>query len=149
MKLEDEITQQKFKSEYQKAAVNLVFTYNWMNSFYADRLKRHDITIQQFNILRILRGQYPKTASIKLLKERMLDKMSDASRIVEKLRVKELVKRDVCPLDRRNVDVLITQKGLNLLKELDSIDTDVKKYFSNLDEKEVKKLNDLLNKLRG
>ena len=149
MKLEDEIQQKKFKSEYQKAAINIVFTYNWLSSFYSDCFKPYDITVQQFNILRILRGQHPKPASIKLLKERMLDKMSDVSRLVEKLRVKGLLKRELCEFDRRNVDVVITSKGLDILKSLDKIDTLSQKYLSGLNENEIKQLNNLLDRMRG
>jgi DNA-binding MarR family transcriptional regulator len=149
MKLEDEIVQKKFKSEYQKVIINIVYTNNWINRFFFEELKPFKITSQQYNILRILRGQYPKPASIKLIKERMLDKMSDASRIVEKLRIKQLVKRELCENDRRNVDVIITDKGLHLLKELDVIEDRSKKYLSSLNEKEVAQLNKLLDKMRG
>lgn len=149
MKLEDEIVQKKFKSEYHKVAVNIVYTSNWLNRFFQEELKPHKITHQQYNILRILRGQHPKPASIKLIKERMLDKMSDASRIVEKLRLKSLVKREECESDRRNVDIIITDKGLHLLKDLDTIEDRSKKLISTLNEKEVTQLNKLLDKMRG
>ena len=79
----------------------------------------------------------------------MLDKMSDASRIVEKLRIKDLVERNICSHDRRNVDVCITQKGLDLLAEIDKYDEEVDKKLSLLNEDEIKQLNDLLDKLRG
>jgi DNA-binding MarR family transcriptional regulator len=105
--------------------------------------------MQQYNILRILRGQYPKPATIKLIKERMLDKMSDASRIVEKLRLKGLVERTICPNDRRNVDVCITEKGLGLLTQLDKHDGEVDAKLSSLNTEEVAQLNSLLDKLRG
>ena len=149
MKLENEILQKKFKSDYQKAAINIVYTSNWLQEFHISVLKPHQITLQQFNILRILRGQHPKPASIKLLKERMLDKMSDASRLVEKLRLKGFVERKTCSSDRRNVDVVITEKGMDLLKKLDKMDEDFKIHFSGLNDKEIKMLNDLLDKLRG
>lgn len=148
MKLEDEIAQKKFKSEYQKAALNIIYTSNWLTSQHAVKLKPHQITIQQFNILRILRGQHPHPASVKLLKERMLDKMPDASRLVEKLRVKGLVERKTCKEDRRNVDVVITQKGLELLSSLDRFDEFFSQVIS-LNEAEVLQLNKLLDKLRG
>lgn len=149
MKLEDEISQKKFKTEYQKAAINIIYTHNWLNALYSSSLKQNKLTIQQFNILRILRGQHPKPASIKLLKERMLDKMSDASRIVEKLRLKGLVKREISSADRRNVDVFIAPKGLEALKKHDTIDDLFKEHFSALNSKEIKQLNNLLDKLRG
>lgn len=149
MKLEDEIFQEKFQNDYQKAAINIIYTNNWLNSLYSSFLKANKLSIQQFNILRILRGQYPQPASVKLLKERMLDKMSDASRIVEKLRIKGLVKRTICATDRRNVDIIITDKGLETLQKHDAIDDLFKTHFSNLNATEIKQLNNLLDKLRG
>jgi len=149
MKLEEEITQKHFRNEYHKAAVNMVYTFNWLNNQNTSILKPLGITPQQFNILRILRGQYPKPATIKLIKERMLDKMSDASRIVEKLRIKEFVERNICSHDRRNVDVCITQKGLELLTKIDKLDDEIDGNLSSLNQVEITQLNDLLDKLRG
>ncbi len=149
MKIEEEIQQKKFNDEYHKAIVNLHFTCNWLISNQINILKPFGITLQQFNILRILRGQYPKPATIKLLRERMLDKMSDCSRIVEKLRQKKLVERCLCKTDRRNVDVIITQEGLNILQKLDEILNGFNKNIIKLNNKEVKQLNNLLDKLRG
>ena len=148
MRLEEEIFQKKFINEYHKANVNIVYTYNWLMNYQIQNLKPYGITMQQYNILRILRGQHPNPATIKLIKERMLDKMSDASRLVEKLRVKGLADRNICSHDRRNVDVCITEKGLKLLTEMDKFSNQIEKKFSNLNEKEIKKLNDLLDKLR-
>ena len=149
MKLEDEISQKKFRNEYHKAAVNLLFTFSWLRSYQEKIFKPRGITGQQFNILRILRGQHPKPANIKLIRERMLDRMSDCSRIVEKLRAKGLIERNICPADRRHVDVIITNKGLDLLSKLDLINEESDKFLSNLDEKEISQLNRLLDKLRG
>ena len=149
MKLEDEIFQKKFKSEYHKAVVNLIFTYNWMRDFQVNTLKPFDITMQQFNILRILRGQHPNPANIKLIRERMLDKMSDCSRIVEKLRIKGLIERTTCETDSRHVDVVITDKGLKVLSKLDKYNDQVESHLSSLTTKEVTELNRLLDKLRG
>ena len=149
MKLEEEISQKQFRNEYHKAAVNLVYTFNWLNNQNISLLKPLGITPQQFNILRILRGQYPNPATIKLIKERMLDKMSDASRLVEKLRIKGFVERNICSHDRRNVDVCITQEGLNLLEEIDKLDKEIDGKLSSLNEEEITQLNNLLDKLRG
>ena len=148
MKLEDEIHQKKFSSEFQKLTINLIYTNNWIASRHAEYFKNSDITIQQYNVLRILRGQFPNPSSVKLIKERMLDKMSDASRIIDKLKIKKLVVRKECPIDRRSVDILITEKGLELLKSLDYIDTTSEQLFKSLSPKEIKTLNDLLDKLR-
>jgi DNA-binding MarR family transcriptional regulator len=149
MKLEKEISQSNFKSEYHKAAINLVFTYNWSVYHYDKYFKNQELTPQQFNALRILRGQYPKPCNLKLVKERMLDRMSDVSRIIDKLSRKGYVERTECSKDRRNVDIIISQKGLEILAELDFIDDEFKKTFGKLNEKEIRQLNDLLDKLRG
>lgn len=150
MKLEEEIKQTTpFKNEFSKLAVNILYTHGWFVNTYSDFLKKHSITTAQYNILRILRGRHPKPASISLLKERMLDKMSDTSRLVDRLIIKELVERKICPNDRRKAEVIITEKGLKLLKELDVIEDNHKSNFGNLSENEVKSLNDLLDKLRG
>lgn len=149
MKIENEIKQKSFKSEFQKLAVNLLFTHGWLMASNKVLLQDYEITITQYNILRILRGQYPKPISINVLKERMLDKMSDTSRLVERLRTKGLVDRKVCNKDRRKTDVKITEDGLGLLKELDHIDGELEKLLSNLSKVEAAHLNDLLDKLRG
>ena len=148
MKLEDEIHQKKFNIEAHKLTINLLYTSNWLNSKHAECFKNMDIPVQQYNVLRILRGQYPKPSSVKLVKERMLDKMSDASRIIDKLKLKKLVVRTECPEDRRSVDILITDKGLGLLKSLDDMDKMPKELFKNLSSSEIKNLNTLLDKLR-
>jgi DNA-binding MarR family transcriptional regulator len=149
MKIEEEISQVKFRNENHKAAVNIIFTFNWLYQKHHEILKPFELTIQQFNILRILRGQYPDPATIKLLKERMMDKMSDVSRLVEKLRFKGFVERKICDKDRRNVDVLITDNGLNLLKEIDKQEKEFDELTVNLSPEELEKLNELLDKLRG
>lgn len=149
MKLEDEISQKKFRSETHKLSVNLIYTYNWLISHQSTFLKKNGLTGQQFNILRILRGMNGKSASIKLLRERMLDKMSDASRIVEKLRVKGLIQRTTNTDDRRTCDVFITQKGLDLLAKIDEQNSVMDNFLSNLNDDQKKQLNDLLDDLRG
>jgi DNA-binding MarR family transcriptional regulator len=149
MKLEDEIGQKKFKSDNHKLMVNMIYSTNWMNAKYTGYFENHEITIQQYNVLRILRGQFPKPCNVKLIKERMLDRMSDASRIVDKLFRKNLVERKECLGDRRNVDVLITEKGLQILNELDYVDDSCKDIFKSLTKNEIKILNNLLDKLRG
>lgn len=149
MKLEQEISQSHFRNEYHKAYVNILYTSNWIYAFQDKILKPLNITPQQFNILRILRGRHPQPATIKLLKERMLDKMSDTSRIVEKLRIKGLVDRKINPENRREVDVNITQKGLDTLTKLDHSNEAMDEFLSELGESEIKLLNDLLDKMRG
>jgi DNA-binding MarR family transcriptional regulator len=149
LKLEDEIQQKSFKSPQQKLAINLIYTSHWINSHYNTFFKGKEITVQQYNVLRILRGQYPDYCNLKLIKERMLDRMSDASRIIDKLLLKGYVERKSCPDDRRSVNLLITEKGLELLKSLDFIDEETKKMFSSISEQDINRLNDLLDELRG
>jgi len=149
MKIEDEIKQDKFKSEYQKLAINLIFTGNWINSSNAELLKPYKLTSQQYNLLRILRGQYPNPVTVNLLIERMLDKMSNASRIVDRLVKKNLVLRKSCPEDRRRVDIVITDKGMKLLDKIDLDEAKWEKRFENLTAKEATELNNFLDRLRG
>ena len=149
MKLEKEIKQCKFRNEYHKLAVNVIYTNSWLTGLFSKLIDKYGITSNQFNILRILRGQYPNPATINLLKDRMLDKMSDASRLVERLRKKGLVKRDLKPNDRRCVDVIISEKGLKLLAEIDKLNDQHDAMLKKLNVKEVKKINSLLDKLRG
>ena len=149
MRLEDEIKQKEFRNEYAKSVVNIIYTFNWVDAQTKDFLKKFDITSQQFNILRILRGQQPNPATINLLKERMLDKMCDASRMVDRLKSKNLVEREVCEKDRRAVDIIITKKGLDLLSKIDKEMLEYEKVMHNLNATEIKQLNNLLDKLRG
>lgn len=148
MELEKEIFQKNFKSEHHKAMVNLIYTYYWANNIARQEFLPYDITMQQFNILRILRGQYPNPSSINLLRERMLDKMCDASRMVDRLKQKELIDRCVNKKDKRSVDIVISQKGLELLKQIDEeIDSDGP--AKNITEEEASTLNAILDKMRG
>ena len=146
--LEDEIKQEKFKSSYHKLMLNLIFTGNWIQSAHARHLKQFGLSTQQFNILRILRGQHPDPATVNLLQERMLDRMSNASRLVEKLRRKGLLERHTCPNDRRAVDIVITQKGLALLDEIDDLDDGVGEQLADISESEARRLNAMLDKIR-
>ena len=149
MSLEGDIRQRSFKTPQQKLAVNLLYTSNWLNNHYAGFFKSTNLTPQQYNVLRILRGQYPNYCTLKTIKERMLDRMSDASRIVDKLVTKKYITRKECPDDRRSVNLLISEKGLKLLMDLDFIDEEMKAVFGKLTSDEVKTLNDLLDKVRG
>ena len=150
MKLEDEIKQVKaFTNEYSKVVVNIIYTYNWLDASTKTFFSDYDITTQQFNILRILRGQYPNPSTINLLRERMLDKMCDASRLVERLRIKDLVERTKASTDKRAVDIIITEKGLELLSKIDQNFPDFENKLQTLSQEEAVTLNNLLDKLRG
>ena len=149
MKLEDEIKQYRFKSPFQKAGINLVYTVSTIQNRHMRMLKQFDLTIPQFNILRILRGQHPNSTSVNDLIERMLDKSSNASRIVDKLFTKKLVTRKVSPKDRRSVEVGITDAGLKILEKIDVLEHEF--FFGEgvLSEAEAELLNDLLDKGRA
>lgn len=149
MRLEDELKQKEFKSINNKVILNVLYTYNMLDYKYKLFFKDYGLTSQQFNILRILRGQYPNPSTINLLKERMLDKMSDASRIVERLRLKGLVLRKICPGDRRAVDIMITPQGLDLLKVIDEPIVQFENSLSPLTVEEAEQLNNLLDKFRS
>ena len=148
MKIEEEIKQSAFKSEYHKAYINMLYTANWLEQEQSNLFKPFGVTLPQYNVLRILRGQHPKPATVSLLIERMLDKTSNVSRIVDKLEAKDLVTRKQCPNVRRTVDVLITDKGLALLKEMDDLDSGSKTGIRNLTEEETTELNRILDKIR-
>ncbi|HCN82466.1 MAG TPA: MarR family transcriptional regulator [Sphingobacteriaceae bacterium] len=149
MELEKEILSSKFESEHHKSIVNLIYTYNWLTNLLKKRISKYHITLQQFNVLRILRGQYPNPATINMIKERMLDKMSDASRITDRLIQKGMVTRCTNQADRRAVDILISNKGLDLLKQLDAGVTATYVIKDNFTEADAKQLNKLLDKFRG
>ena len=148
--IEEEIKQQKkFESEHQRAAVNIMFTSNWLYSTNAARLKKHDITPEQFNVLRILRGAHPKPLMLGEITCRMLDKSSNATRLVEKLRQKGCVERELCENNRRQVDIVITEKGLALLTTIDNEADDWNKSIKGITKAEALELNRILDKLRN
>ncbi len=149
MSLEQDIKQEKFESEFQKAAVNLLFTSSWLYNINADRLKIHGITPEQYNVLRILRGSHPKALMLAEVTSRMIDKSSNATRLVEKLRLKGLVKREICEGNRRQVDIFITDKGLSVLKKVDADETEWIATLKNISKAEAQELNRILDKLRG
>lgn len=149
MSLEKDIQQREFRSEHQKALLNLLYTNNHVVSQMNDMFKNFEVTRQQFNVLRILRGQYPGHASVNLIKERMLDKMSDASRIVERLRVKGFLTREHCESDKRAVQVTITESGLALLNKMENDVAHLDSLLDNLSEEETRTLNVLLEKIRS
>ena len=148
MSLENDIQQVKFRNEYQKAAINLIYTFNWLTEKNKQFFDKADITSQQFNILRILRGAGMPLSTLQI-RQRMLDKMSDTSRIVDRLVKKELVKKVICKTDRRLVDVTISDKGLSLLKDLDNYNDELDGIIGTISEEEAKTLNHLLDKLRN
>ena len=149
MEIDKEIKITKFQDNYHKVTVNLTYTYGWLNNLTREKFEAYNLTSQQFNILRILRGQYPNPATINLLKERMLDKMSDASRIVDRLIQKGMVSRCTNTKDRRAVDIRISDMGLEILEKMDEAFKPKDLLQANLTEEEAGLLSDLLDKLRG
>jgi MarR family 2-MHQ and catechol resistance regulon transcriptional repressor len=148
MGIEKDIHQNTFTNARQKCMINLLFTYGWVMEQIKTFLAREDITHQQFNILRILRGA-GKPLSTLQIRERMLDKMSDTSRIVDRLVAKELVKKSTCSKDKRLVDVVITDRGQTLLRRLDQESEDMQHIMDNLTETDAVHLSNLLDKVRG
>ena len=149
MRIEEAINQKKFKDEYHKLAVNLQYTANWLSGKYIKALRDFGISPQQFNVLRILKGQYPKPSSLLLIRERMLDKESNASRLIDKLVNSELTERIQCPNDRRQVEITISQKGLDLLDQINPAVEQINASMKSLDEQDAVALNMLLDKLRN
>ncbi len=147
MTIEEEIKQSKFVSSYQKLAFNIIHSSRWLENFLKKRFSEHDLTMQQYNILRILRGSQPNPLSTLQIRERMIDKMSDTSRIVDRLILKKLVTKKVSKTDSRLVEVRITEKGLELLAQLDDTDDKIALYLANLTEEEAALVSNLLDKM--
>jgi DNA-binding MarR family transcriptional regulator len=147
MSIEKDINQRTFRNEYQKGIINLIYTYNWINEKMKARFDKEEITGQQYNILRILRGA-GKPISTLQIRERMLDKMSDTSRIVDRLVLKGFAKKNICKNDKRLVDVSISSKGKNLLEKMDQYEKEMDTILGNLTSADANQLNKLLDKIR-
>ncbi|MGD1894646.1 MAG: MarR family winged helix-turn-helix transcriptional regulator [Cyclobacteriaceae bacterium] len=148
MRIEDQIKQAAFSSEWRKLRANLLHTSSWLRGELAQFLKPFGITQQQFNILRVLRGQHPQALSTQQLRERLIGRMSDTSRLVDRLQQKGLVCKEECSKDKRLVDVTITEKGLNLLYQIDDKMPILDEVMQSLSLKEAEILNKLLERLR-
>lgn len=150
MGLEEDIKQgRKFANQYEKLIVNLIYTNSWISEQQLNIFKPFGISSAQYNVLRILRGHYPKPCTINTIIDRMIDRMSNASRIVDRLEAKKLVVREVSTIDRRAKDVLITQSGLDLLDEVEVNSKLWMEKFKEIEEHRVKEANDLLDQLRS
>ena len=147
MGIEKDIQQTNFRNEYQKLGINIMYTANWLNEKIAGILSQEDITQQQYNILRILRGA-DKPLSTLQIRARMLDKMSDTSRIVDRLVAKELVEKNTCPTDKRLVDVVLSKKGFIILEKLDQLNHHLDALMKGISEKDAITMNQLLDQLR-
>ena len=132
-----------------KTVVNMMYTSRIIEEAIVSILKQYDLTTPQYNVLRILRGQHGNPANLSTLQDRMIDKNSNTTRLVDKLIIKGWVKRNVCELNRRKIEIFITDEGLKILKQLDPIiEQNNKNILSNLSNKELEQLNSLLDKLR-
>lgn len=148
MSIETDIKQKKFRSAYQRLVLNIIYTSNWVSHKQMEIFRSHDLTPEQYNVLRILRGQYPNPIKVSDISDRMLDKNSNTSRLIDKLLLKELVVRTSCPSDRRAVDVLINEAGLNMLKQIDPEIEVWENTLSHITPEEADAVNALLDKIR-
>lgn len=149
MKLEDEIKQGKFNSPQQKVLVNIIFTANWVNARLSDIIKSHQITLQQYNVLRILRGKYPKSANPGEIKAVMLDKNPDLTRLCDRMCTQGLISRSIDEVNRRKMNICITEKGLKVLEQIDPEIQKIENSMVHLQASESGQLSDLLDKMRG
>lgn len=149
MKIEEVIKSNVALKDAKKVILNVMYTQNVVNDKFNEILKPYDLSGEQYNVLRILRGQKGNPANMCIIQERMLAKNSNTTRLIDKLLLKDLVTRNVCPDNRRKIEVLITQKGLDLLTELDpKVDEHEEQFANNLSESELSLLNTLLEKYR-
>ena len=147
MGIEQDIQQPNFRNEFQKMGINLLFTANWLNEQIGKMLSEEGVTQQQYNILRILRGSATPLSTLKI-RERMLDKMSDTSRIVDRLIAKELVVKNTCEKDKRLVDITLSPKGLDLVDQLDQFNERIDALLKGINESEAQMMNQILDKIR-
>jgi DNA-binding MarR family transcriptional regulator len=149
MRIEDEIKQKDFKDDYRRLLVNLLFTNNWLNQQMAPFFRTFDLTLQQHNVLAILRGQHPDPVCFGAIQERMVDRNSNVTRLVDKLIEKGFVTRGICPDNRRMIEVRLTPSGLNLLEQIDISFPELYGRFHNLSPDEAVLVSKMLDKLRG
>ncbi len=147
--LSEDIKQATFRNAEQKAGINIMYTANWLRNRVALMLKPHGLSPEQYNVLRILRGQNGVPASVKLVNERMLDPMSNVSRLVDKLFNSGLVERKICPSDRRQVELLLTSSGTKTLEEADESLKELGNIFKGISEERLELLNEILDQLRS
>ncbi len=150
MGLEEEIKQTKpFKDEFQKLILNINFTSSYLNTLLSEKLKPFNISPHQYNVLRILKGRYPECYCNNEITKRMIDKSSNATRIVDKLLEKKLVSRKEDQADRRLVNIKITEKGLTLIESINLKSDSFKQIFTTLSETQAKTMNDWLDQMRS
>ena len=149
VKLENALLTNKFSSEAQKATLNILYTAWWLKSITSKELKDFDLTHEQYNVLRILKGKYPDQLCVKDIARRMIEKSSNVPRIIDRLEIKKLVKRTVSESDKRETLITITKSGLSILESSTSKLNKVHASIQTITQKEAEQLNDLLEKLRA
>ncbi|GAB3826306.1 MarR family winged helix-turn-helix transcriptional regulator [Pontibacter rugosus] len=149
MRIEDEIHQKEFKNDYRRLMANLLFTNNWLNQQMTPFFKELGLTLQQHNVLAILRGQHPEPVCFGDIQNRMVDRNSNVTRLIDKLIEKSYVTRDICQSNRRMIEVRITEKGVEKLQEVDTRFPELFARFENLSPDEAVMASNLLDKLRG
>jgi DNA-binding MarR family transcriptional regulator len=149
MTIEEIIKSNSAISNEKRTVLNIMFTQNVVSDAFHEILKAFDLSVEQFNVLRILRGQKGKPTNMCMIQERMIAKTSNTTRLVDKLLLKGLVNRIVCEQNRRKMEITITEKGQKLLSELDpKIEAHEVLFAQNLSEHELEILNTLLEKYR-
>jgi len=148
MSIESAIKQKKFSNAYHRLGINLIYTSNWLMHQQLEALRIFDLSPQQYNVLRILKGAYPNPMRVHDISERMLDKTSNTSRLIDKLLAKGLLSRKSCPSDRRAVHVVIADSGLSLLCEADPVINSLESQLHSLSEKEAVEMSHLLDRIR-
>ena len=148
LKIEEVIKQREFRSQAHKAMVNLIFTASQVLNKISEVTESFGITRQQYNVMRILRGRYPGAASVNEIKDRMLDRMSDCSRLVDRLTAKGLIQKTHCATDKRSVDITITGDGLDLLERMEPAISEAEAIFATFSPGEVNRFNDMLDRIR-
>ncbi len=148
MTIETAIKQSKFANPYHKLLVNITYTANWLMNRQMETLRPFDLSPQQYNVLRILKGSHPESMHVQDISERMLDKTSNTSRLIDKLAAKQFVFKRLCRADRRAVDIVITDSGLELLEKTTPLIVSLENLLRHLNAGEVEKLSDILDSIR-
>lgn len=149
MRIEDEIHQKEFTDDYRRLLVNLLFTNNWVNQQVMPFFKHLGLTLQQHNVLAILRGQHPEPVCFGDIQNRMVDRNSNVTRLIDKLIEKGFATRDICQANRRMIEVRLTEKGMKKLQEVDDRFPELLEHFHNLSQEEALLVSNKLDKLRG
>lgn len=149
MALEQDLVLKKFSTDIEKLIINIMFTSSWLSVNHSRLFRKYNLTNEQYNVLRILRGQCPNACSLTLVAERMIEKSSNCSRIIDKLVTKKLVTRELSNYDKRIIDITITEQGLQLLTSIDIPLSDYQSSLNLLNKDEIEQVNTILDKFRN